>query len=1033
MARLQKNDNQYVLSARSTHLSRLALMSGVSALILGAFTPMAFAQDVAEDDEIIVTGIRASLERAMDVKRSSDGVVDAISAEDIGKFPDTNLAESLQRISGVSINRVNGEGSEVTVRGFGGGFNLVTLNGRTMPTANIVTVGGDQSTDFANGSSRSFDFSNLASEGVSGLEVYKTSKADVPSGGLGATINVKTFRPLDRTGFQGTFGAKALHDTGVERGNDITPEVSGLASWTNPSQTVGISLFGSYQRRETSTRSATSNAWNINRGEFFLDPANGLVNANTQVTNPPGPDQLVAYPNDSRYHLAEFERERLNGQAVLQFRPMDNLTLTADATYARNKLLEQRTDQTNWFNRPFGQVTFDGNPVVNTTLFLQETLNGVKDMGFEQQYRGNKDELESFGVNADWGLTDTIRVVVDAHTSSSESGPGAPNGTTSTLVSIGAPVIAAHSVDFSSGFPVQSYTLDDSVREGTNANGILDVGDLGSQIARTIASNQKHDVDEIQIDGIWEMTDNSQLSVGAAYRDTTMTQLQYQTQQTLGDWGITNPGDISEFAPGLVEEYCLSCLFDDYDAGMAEIAFRANAIELNDALSAAYAELGNPVGVTNDSFNQVEEDVTALYAQFNMETSFLSRPARLSAGIRYEDTQVTSTSVVAVPTAIVWTSDQDFQRTVAEGSEVSQDGSYSDVLPNFDFAVDIRDNLVGRVSWGKSIARPGYGSLFFADVANNPPRPTALGGIPSGNSGNPGLLPLRSDNFDVSVEYYYDDASFISAGFFEKRVSNFEGTGQTTRPLFGLRDPASGAPGTRSGQALDALSDIGADATDVNLFTLTALIDQFGLNEGRQMFEDNFSNGSLAQAFVDETFAAYDVTANSDDPLFQFEVTQPINSQDARLYGFEFGFQHFFGESGFGLAGSYTNVNGDISIDVGADPTVDQFALPGLSDTYNITGIYEKNGISARVTYNWRDEFLASTNRGGGNRNPVFNESFGQLDMSVSYEFTDHFLISFEGLNLTEEGTRTFGRDPSNLWFAQELDARYLLGARYKF
>jgi TonB-dependent receptor len=107
----------------------------------------------------------------MDIKRDSAGVVDAISAEDMGKFPDTNLAESLQRITGVSINRVNGEGSEVTVRGFGGGYNLVTLNGRQMPSANVGTITGNPLDQGSAGSSRSFDFSNLASEGVKGLQV----------------------------------------------------------------------------------------------------------------------------------------------------------------------------------------------------------------------------------------------------------------------------------------------------------------------------------------------------------------------------------------------------------------------------------------------------------------------------------------------------------------------------------------------------------------------------------------------------------------------------------------------------------------------------------------------------------------------------------------------------------------------------------------------------------------------------------------------------------------------------------------------
>src|SRR6185503_123246 len=144
----------------------------------------------ADDEAIIVTGIRASLQRSSDIRRDGQGIVDAIVAEDIGKFPDSNLAESLQRIPGVSINRVNGEGSQVTARGFGPQFNLVTLNGRQMPASSLGTIGGDQNVDFGRATSRSFDFSNLASEGVSQLEVYKTGRAAVPTGGIGASINI---------------------------------------------------------------------------------------------------------------------------------------------------------------------------------------------------------------------------------------------------------------------------------------------------------------------------------------------------------------------------------------------------------------------------------------------------------------------------------------------------------------------------------------------------------------------------------------------------------------------------------------------------------------------------------------------------------------------------------------------------------------------------------------------------------------------------------------------------------------------------
>jgi len=162
-------------------LFRATLTASASVLATGIFVQPAMAQDTppqtdaaAATDagkEIVVSGFRASLERSMDIKRDANGVVDAVSAEDIGKFPDTNLAESLQRVPGVSIDRVNGEGSQVTVRGFGPQFNLVTVNGRQMASSFVSAVGGDESVDFSRATSRSFDFNNLASEGVSRLEV----------------------------------------------------------------------------------------------------------------------------------------------------------------------------------------------------------------------------------------------------------------------------------------------------------------------------------------------------------------------------------------------------------------------------------------------------------------------------------------------------------------------------------------------------------------------------------------------------------------------------------------------------------------------------------------------------------------------------------------------------------------------------------------------------------------------------------------------------------------------------------------------
>jgi TonB-dependent receptor len=998
-------------------------------------------------DEIIVTGIRASLERSIEIKRSNSGVVDAISAEDMGKFPDTNLAESLQRITGVSIDRTNGEGSQVTVRGFGGGFNLVTLNGRTMPAANVATVGGDASADFASGTSRSFDFSNLASEGVSALEVYKTGRAGIPSGGIGATINVKTRRPFDarESGLSGSIGVKAVYDTSMdnklEDASKVTPEVSGLLNWTDAEEKFGVTLFGSYQKRNFTSTSATSNDWNIRTYSDFINPSNGFVRNGgaTQITNAPASGSTyVAIPNDSRYHFSQGSRERINVQGAVQWRPTEDILITADGLYADNKSFERRNDQTNWFNRPFDRVTFDKNPTVATAVFLQENLSGTKDTGFEQQYRANEDKLESFGLNGVWDINDRFKVSLDGHVSKASSNPDAPNGTSMTSVSIGAPITSSHSVDYSGDIPIQALTINDALPRG-NGNGAMDIGDLGSQVARTSAQSQNQKIKEFRADASYELDDNgSKFDFGFDYRDSKMKQTALNTQQDLGSWGISNPRDVQQYAGNLVSQFCLTCRFDTFDArqtGAGLVAFRADAIDLYNALSPVYVGRGNAVGVTAQDDNRVDEKIWSVYGQLTWKGELAGRESSMVAGVRYEQTDSDSVSLIRTPQAIVWTADNDFRvDTSTTYSPISGKNSYSNLLPALDFQMELAKDLIGRFSFSRTIARPDYGNLFASVTAGAPNRPVANGAIPLGTRGNPELAPLISDNFDTSIEWYYKPSSYVSVGFFEKRVNNFVGTGTFNQALFGLRDASSGAAGTRSGDARTSLTTIGADQTDVNLFTMTSLIQTTGsVAAATAVFQANRGpSGDLNQAFVDSTLAANDISPTAADPLFNFQVAQPINNRTGKIHGFEIAAQHFFGETGFGLSGAYTLVSGDIGFDIGANPNQDQFALLGLSDTANATLIYEKYGFSGRLAYNWRDKFLQATNR-GGSRNPVFVAPFGQLDFNLSYDVTEKLAVSLEGINLTNESLRTYARDKHELWNAQELDRRFLLGARYKF
>ncbi len=1040
----------------SPSLSRSASVIAVAICFIG--NTAAFAQDQASEPigteeadagDIVVTGVRASLDRAIDIKRNSNGVVEAISAEDIGKFPDTNLAESLQRIPGISISRVNGEGSQVTARGFGAGYNLVTLNGRQMPATGFGIIGGDQSSDYAGGTSRSFDFSNLASEGVSRLEVYKTSRAELTSGGIGAAVNVVTRRPLDAKdpGFNGSIGAKALYDTSAESFEDgLTPEFSGLVSWSDVDQKIGISLFGSYQKRNSAAVSATVNNWTIVRANDFLNPSNGYVSATTQINNAPTDNRLVGVPSDSRYHYSQGERERINVQGTLQSRLSDSTLVTADVLYARNSQVEQRSDQAAWFsNKPFTRVDFDSNPGVATTVFLQE--NGLnKDYGFEQQYRSARTTLQSYGLNLEQELTDKLKLTIDGHVSSSKSGPNSPNDTTSTLFGLGAPVGQGHSLDFTTGFPRQTITFSDAA-QGAAANGVYDVNDLSSTVARISRSNQKQKVKAIGADLAWDFGNDARFDFGGNYNESSNTSRQFNTATVLGGWSSGNPGEVrpgSTFpgstatVPDFIDTYCLTCKFDSFNpgtSGVGNVAFYGNAIDLYNFYVPLYTARGATTDLWSNDYNRVDEKTWALYGQVSWKGDIGEMPATFVAGVRYEQTKVQSATRTPVTTAIIWQSDNDFTRTVSATAQlVTQKASYSNLLPAMDFSIEPFENVKARVSFGRTMARADYSDLFLSQSVGQPNTPTALGGRATGNSGNPGLLPLVSDNFDVSLEWYFAPSSYVSLGFFDKRVKNFVGTATVDQNLFGLRDPSSRAPGSRSGIAYEQLVAIGAPLSENNLFAMTALVQQNGGSgsAARAVYLANSTGGTINDAYYTTLYEAVDIAPDANDPLFNFAVTQRVNNKEAHIYGFELAGQYFLGDTGLGIAGSYTKVKGDVAVDRAADPSVNQFALIGLSDTYNVTLIYDKYGISGRLAYNWRGEYLSQVNRDAG-RNPVFVSPFSTLDLNLSYDISDNLAVSFEGINILSETVRTYGRSDVQTYFAQELKPRFLLGARYKF
>ena len=260
------------------------LATGLSAPLIAAEENL--IENAGSEVEVIeVKGIKGSLIRSMNLKRSMSGVVDAISAEEMGKFPDTNLAESLQRITGVSVSRSNGEGSEITVRGFGPDFNLITLNGRQMP---------------GTGNSRSYSLENLSSDGVSALEVYKTARGEQPSGGLGATVNIVTVKPLQSPGEKYTLSAKGIYDESNVTGDDITPEFSALYSNTFADEIFGLAFSFSHQERDFQKQSANIQGW-----QFQPDAQLPSLDADKIIDNRSANAAAGAFfPRDMNYGIA---------------------------------------------------------------------------------------------------------------------------------------------------------------------------------------------------------------------------------------------------------------------------------------------------------------------------------------------------------------------------------------------------------------------------------------------------------------------------------------------------------------------------------------------------------------------------------------------------------------------------------------------------------------------------------------------------------------------------------------------------------
>ncbi|MYN19886.1 TonB-dependent receptor [Rugamonas sp. FT107W] len=973
--------------------TRQKLMSLAVAGACAAAAAQALAQEAPakaaepEVQSVVVTGLRQSLLSSMNLKRNSDGIVDGIVAEDIGKFPDTNLAESLQRISGVSIDRSIGEGSKITVRGVGPDFNLVLLNGRQMPTSNLGDLNG-----------RAFDFANLASEAIAQLQVYKTSRAETPTGGIGATVNVMTARPFDRPGMHSSVGVKGVYDStngnlpgDIKASRSTTPELSGLYSNTFDNNKFGVALTGSYQERNLGyNTAAVSNGW---KGPFRGDDNSWGTIPKGSATNPPGASDLYSVPQNLNYNFNGVKRQRTNAQLTLQYKPVDKLVTTLDYTYSENKIQTKRNDISAWFNFGGSNSSWTGGPV-QSPLIYKELLDGTSDIAMGGADFATKTQNKSLGFNAVWKPTNDLRFELDTHHSTAESRADSPFGSSNTLGT------ASFSrgdttADFSHDFPVLSIAGADFTK-------------APQQVTGSVFTNgyMKGEVDQTQVKGAWKVLEASELKFGATVSEVkNRSAFSNQQRDTWG--GATKPSDYpsSVWHPESVRQY-----FDHIDgSGSPSLFNQFYTFNFAQVRQLAAAASGKPeLYLPKTSFDhdaRTTEKSNSAFVQFNTDWD-TKLPIRTSVGLRYETTDVTSTALVPAAVGISWVSQNELPITFGDPTFTTLTGKYHNLLPSFDSDIELTPNQKLRLSLGETIGRPRYDQIQGGTTLDSLVR--ANGG--TGSQGNPALKPVKSKNLDLSYEWYYGKQNFFSLGYFRKNLENYAGQSQFDATPFNLHTPVGGKFWN------EALANgcTTADTTCIRDYIFKNHDGAPGVTRGTD------ANGHATGTIVGQP----------SDPVANFKINSFSNQKAASLNGLEVNLQHMFGNSGFGVSTNYTYVHSGLKYDNAK--LGEQFALVGLSNSSNVVGIYEDKNFTARLAYNWRGEFLSSTFDGSG-PNPQYVEAYGQVDISIGYNFNEKLSFQFEGINVGNSIQRVHSRTKQQLESVTQQGPRYMIGARYKF
>ncbi len=969
-----KNDVQNLslnLRAAVRRLSYAGMgMSGMALGSMAAFTGQVHAADAAAAsdsglDEIVVTGIRASLQKSLDMKRESFGIVDAISAEDIGKFPDANLATAMERIPGVTVSRAaitltgtggsttTGDATQITVRGFGPTFNETLFDGRQVPTS----IG-----------SRGFDFGSVGSDFVGQIDVLKTPDATLSSGAIGATINIKYPKPLDRPGLHLAGSISANETTGE---NSVRPNVGLLFSDTFADNRFGILADVGFAESKVRGNHINVQGWEGNT----LSPSQ-LAGAPAGASKVPSiKDWFI---QDYGIYQEHTDDKRIGGRLVLQARPVDGLEITLDDNYSQEKIVQYQHGFSAWFN--------NGN-LANVVQAPDGTVTSFTQAGtpsdFQAQINQAETRLNTLGFNVKWEASEHTSYMFDAYTAVAKLNPSGtpgidadvgygngPNGT-----NLGVVVPGGKNVPY----PV-------NYGPGGSAANFSNPAYIGSHVVVESYNQNKDTINQFKLEGSWA-DDSLKFKYGVQFTHDDFqlrgfTDLPY-TWQTYAGYGppphgsggvfpipanlisstfgtgsnfIHGWGSGGNLPPSIIQASGYQIL--QYLEGLNGAGMNVNAcsnLTGPTPCTGKYTMYPN-LGASQD----ITENTISPYLSLSTVAKILEMPLKISVGARFEDTHVTSAGVSSLPTGALYILPTDVTAYGFKPSDplpLSTKSHYRYLLPNLDLSLNITDELRVRFDASRTLTRAPL-NLLTPDL--NVPAGQRVGGL-NATGGNPTLLPYLADNLDLGVEWYYAPNSYVSAGAFVKEVTNFIVGGTISQQINGVTLP-NGSPAFFA-----VTSQVNGPAAEVR-----------GLELAWQYTLGDSGFGFLSNA----TFVG---------------TNRPYNPNDTVGSGFAV----------TGLANSWNFI-----------------------PFYDKNGINVRLAVNHRAEY--LDKFGQTQNNSQYGTEPTFVNSATYLDLSASYDFNSHLSVFFTAQNLTDQVYATHGRFSEQLLDVVDNGRTFTVGVRAK-